>query len=162
MAVITGNVKWACVQTPNEKYEPAWSVDVIVDSDKAKELHAQGLNVKKDKDGDIIFKVKQKVFRKDGARNQPPRVVDGDKQPVLSLIGNGSVCNVQYRARPWEYAGDSGVSADLIAIQVVDLVPYEGGVSDEFDTVTKPEQGVSAQEAPALNSEDNTEDDLPF
>lgn len=157
MAVINAPVKWASVQAPNETYTPVWSVDVVLDEKKAKELHAQGLPVKRDKDGDLILKIKKKVYRKDGTRNLPPKVVGPDKQPFLELIGNGSVCNVQYNTYPWTYAGSSGVGAGLIAVQVVEHHPY-AGQEDELevvgDSVTTVEENVA--DAPDFD------DDLPF
>lgn len=163
MAVIQGKVKWASVQSPNETYEPAWQVDVVLeDMEEAKALREQGLNVKKDKDGDVILKLKQSVYRKDGVtRNKAPRVVDADKEVFLDLIGNGSLCNVQYNVRPWEYKGKTGVAGDLRAVQVLELVPYDNADKDEFDVVeggTQEAQAPAATEAPA----DDFDDDLPF
>ena len=134
MAVINAKVKWASIQAPNDKFTPQWCIDVVLDEAKAKELHAQGFNVKKDKDGDIVLKMKKNVARKDGTRNAPPKVVGPDKQPFLELVGNGSVCNVQYNPFEWEYAGKKGVTAQLVAVQVVEHVPFNGG-GDEFDVV---------------------------
>jgi hypothetical protein len=56
-----------------------------------------------------------------------------------TLIGNGSLCNVQYMERPWEYAGKTGITATLVGIQVMELVEYEGGTGgDEFTYLERP------------------------
>lgn len=135
MAVIQGKVKWASLQQPNTTFEPVYSVDVVLDKEKAVQLKKEGLPVKKNDDGEFILKAKRKAKRKDGSDNTKPRVVDGNKNPVSDLIGNGSLCNVQYQTFDWSYAGKSGIGVDLIAVQVLELVPYSGGVEDEFDTV---------------------------
>jgi len=50
-----------------------------------------------------------------------------------TLVGNGSDVNVLFKTFEWEYAGKSGVSADLQAVQVVNLIPYGDG--EDFDVV---------------------------
>ena len=54
-----------------------------------------------------------------------------------TLIGNGSEVNVLYSTYDWEYAGKSGVSADLRAVQVTNLIPYnaDADADNAFDVV---------------------------
>lgn len=166
MAVLSNvKVKWASVQAPNEKFTPQWCIDGVLDEATARELHAQGLNVKKDKEGDLILKFKRNVYRKDGNRNQAPRIVGPDKQPFLDLIGNGSVCNIQYSTYDWDYAGKSGKGTDLIAVQVVEHVPFEGQ-EDEFDAISE-SSGVDSNNSASSSSSgsapvEDFDDDLPF
>ena len=67
-----------------------------------------------------------------------------------TLVGNGSDVNVLFKTYEWEYAGKSGIGADLQAVQVVNLIPY--GDSEDFDVVPS---GFNA-------AEDAFSDDIPF
>ena len=61
------------------------------------------------------------------------------KRPLEGvLIGNGSNVNVLYRMYDWKWGGNSGKSAELQAIQVVDLVPYvDKEVDEAFQEIPK-------------------------
>jgi hypothetical protein len=52
-----------------------------------------------------------------------------------TLIGNGSKVNVHYTTYEWEFKGRAGVSADLRAVQVVELIPYNTEADEAFDVV---------------------------
>lgn len=162
MAVIKGKVKWASVQAPNTKFTPQWTIDVVLEKDEAKKLKSAGFNVKKDKDGDIILKCKKNVMRKDGTQNSPPRIVDAGKNPFKELIGNGSVCNVQYNPVDWEYAGKKGVSANLVGVQVLEHVAFGGG--DEFEVIEDngDNQVVGDNDDHDFDDDDDFDDDIPF
>ena len=58
-----------------------------------------------------------------------PRLVDAKKNPIDVLVGNGSQIKVLYKEFEWTFAGKSGKSLDLQAVQVLDLVPY----GEDFD-----------------------------
>lgn len=143
MAVVKGIAYWASVQQPNTTFEPQWSIDVVVEKDVAKDLMTQGLNIKAIKDdsygpenkGKGLIKIKQTVTGKSGQSFEKPRVVDAGKSPIDSLVGNGSLVEVAYNTREWEYAGKAGVAADLKAVRVLELVEYSGGGVDEFDDI---------------------------
>lgn len=137
MSIITGKAQWASVIQPNTKYEPVWCIDVCnLDAKAKKILKADGIahkikNVGDDR-GDFI-KITQKVNKKDGTKFDAPKVVDGMKRPFTQLIGNGSEVAVKYKARDWEHSGNSGIKADLKAVQVLKHVPYGDG--EDFDIV---------------------------
>ena len=68
-------------------------------------------------------------------------------------IGNGSVCNVQYMERPWEYAGKTGITATLVGVQVMELVEYEGSAGgDEFTYLERPTAEIT----------DEADENVPF
>jgi len=134
MAVVTGVAYWASVQAPNTTYEAEYSVDLVVSEADAEKLRNQNITVG-DRDGEPMVKFKRRQFRKDGTENPKPKVVDSDAMPMDDLIGNGSKVNVQYRTYPWTYAGRSGVGADLVGVQVLELVAYGGS---EFKPVEVP------------------------
>ena len=45
-------------------------------------------------------------------------------------IANGSTVNVKAIPYEWDYAGKSGISADLAAVQIVDFIEYSGNQQD--------------------------------
>ena len=51
------------------------------------------------------------------------------------MIANGSVVNVKAVPYDWDYAGKSGVSADLAAVQIVDFIEWTGSQVEDFDVV---------------------------
>jgi len=137
MSIIQGTAFWASVTQPNTKFEPVWSIDVCNLSAQAKKtLKADGLSskIKNDPEKGDYITIKQKVHRRDGTEFEAPKVVDAMKRPFTALIGNGSTVAVKYSVRDWEYAGKSGVTADLKAVQVINLIPY--GDDEDFDVVS--------------------------
>ena len=113
---------------PNTTRTKEYKIDLAVDSQTAEELKGKGVSVKQDDRGSII-KVKTKVARADGTKNPMPRLVDSAKHPIDVLVGNGSKVKVLYKSFDWTFAGKSGTSLDLQAVQVLDLVPY----GEDFD-----------------------------
>ena len=127
---ITGKCHYASITEPNTKFEPVWSIQVEVNDDNRSAIEGAGLNIsnKEDDRGDFVT-IKRKVLRKDGTQRQPPIVKDSQNNLWGGkLIANGSTVNVKAIPFEWTYAGKSGVSADLAAVQVVDFIEYnEGG-----------------------------------
>lgn len=137
MSIIQGTAYWASITQPNTKFEPTWCIDVAnLDAKAKKILKADGLADKiknlGDDRGDFI-KITQKVEKRNGDIFEPPKVVDGMKRPFTDLVGNGSKVAVKYLVREWEYAGKSGTTADLKAVQVLEHIAYGDG--EDFDIV---------------------------
>ncbi len=142
MSVIKGNAYWASIVSPNTTFDSdgVWSVDVAnLDEKNVNIAKEDGLDVKnKGDDRGSFVTVKRKVRRKDGNMNKQPEVVDASKRNIAStLIGNGSEVNVLYSTYEWEFKGRSGVSADLRAIQVTNLIPYnvDADADEAFEVV---------------------------
>jgi len=163
--IISGKAYWASLIQPNTTFEPCWSIDVSLDQENKKKVMADGLQIKNKNDdrGDFIT-IKRKVTKRDGSTRNAPEIIDAAKNPWdASLIGNGSVVNVKYQ--PYEYTvrGKKGVSADLIKVQVVSLVPYGGGKDDGFDAVDGGYTVPPAHMAAAANGSEHVKgDDIPF
>ena len=105
---------------------------------------------KGDDRGDFVT-IKRKVERKDGTQRQGPIVKDSQNNNWDGkLIANGSVVNVKAVPFEWTYAGKSGISADLAAVQVVDFIEYTSGADNDFDVV---EGGYVTE---------TSEEDIPF
>jgi len=154
MTIVSGKVYWASVQAPNTTYEPEWGLDMLVDDNNRKAFEADGVAIKNkgDERGDFVH-IRQKVSRRDGTQNDAPVVMDGQKKPFSDLVGNGSVCNVQYTPFEWEMNGKSGTSPILKKVQVVSLVEYAGGNAEDFDV-------IGAAAAPI--ADDNMNASVPF
>ena len=142
MSVIKGSAYWASIVSPNTTFDSdgVWSIDVAnLDKKNLEVAKTDGLEIKNKGDdrGDFVT-VKRKVRRKDGSMNKAPEVKDAQKRTMINtLIGNGSEVNVLYSTYEWEFKGRSGVSADLRAIQVTNLVPYnvDADADEAFEVV---------------------------
>ena len=142
MSVLKGSAYWASIVSPNTTFDSdgVWSVDVgNLDKKNLEIAKDDGLEIKNKGDdrGDFVT-VKRKVRRKDGGMNTAPEVVDAQKRNMIgTLIGNGSEVNVLYSTYEWEFKGRSGVSADLRAIQVTNLIPYnvDADADEAFEVV---------------------------
>lgn len=111
-----------------------WSVDVYVDEETQIKLVEEGLKARiKDKGDGPYISFKRKEFKQDGSPNQPVRVVDHHGHPwdQTKKIGNGSVVNVNFAIN--EY-GKNEKTANILAMQVWDLVEFNGG---EFPVKTE-------------------------
>jgi len=152
MPVLSGKAHWASVANPNTTFEPVWSVDLAIEGDELNKARQMGLSIKnKGDDRGNFVTIKRKVNRKDGTQNQSPALLDGNKNPMNgTLIGNGSDINVLFKTYEWEYAGKTGMGAELQKVQVTNLIEYSDG-SDDFDVVP---DGYSAV--------DTLNDDIPF
>ena len=123
---ISGKCHYASIIEPNTKFDPVWSIQVEVNDDNRAVIEQAGLpiNNKGDDRGDFVT-IKRKVLRKDGSQRAAPFVKDSQNNPWNGkMIANGSTVNVKAVPFEWNYAGNSGVSADLSAVQVVDFIEY--------------------------------------
>lgn len=135
MPVLNGKAYWASVVTPNTTFDEdgVYSIDLAVDEENKKSAVTEGLSIKNkgDERGDFVT-IKRKAKRKDGSLNRAPDIMDNMKRPLQNtLIGNGSTVNVLFKTYEWNHkpTNRSGKSADLQAVQVVNLIPYEGSNS---------------------------------
>jgi hypothetical protein len=139
--LIRGTAKWAKVTgEPHWGYEEKhkeWSIDVFPEDESIERLKAEGLSDKlKDKGNGKFMTFKRRETKQDGTPNKPIRIVDhhgetlqDENQPYKGpKIGNGSVVNINFAIN--EY-GKNQKSANILSMQVWDLVPYTGG---EFPT----------------------------
>jgi hypothetical protein len=147
---ITGKCHYASIIEPNTKFEPVWSIQVEVNDENRSVIEGANLPIsnKEDERGDFVT-IKRKVMRRDGTERHPPIVKDSQNNLWDGkLIANGSLVNVKAIPYDWNYAGKSGVSSDLAAVQVVDFIEYEGRSEDFAPVVGGYVQEVSAEAAP--------------
>ena len=165
-------VLWTSIQAPDTKFEHVWRTDVIVTQEQADILQAEakavnpkGIKFRKGDNGEIIFRVKRKVQKATGDENKAP-VCRGTKRDELTneletikaLVGNGSLCNVQYNFYHWDNSFGDGVNADFCGLQVLELVSYGVADGDEFDEVAT----TSKPEAPKESKGDDDYDEEDF
>jgi hypothetical protein len=128
--LIQGKAKWAKITgKPHPGYENKfneWSIDVYVDDATVERLKAEGLGDKiKDKGNGEYITFKRKELKKDGTPNQPIRVVDHRGEAWGNQkIGNGSTVNVNFAINEFK---PKQFNANILSLQVWDLVAYEGG-----------------------------------
>ena len=131
MAILEGSVKWASITTPNTKFEPVYTVDLIVDEETANDFASRGHKVKQHDEGPALV-IKRKVNGPNGMIRPAPRLLDASKQEINTAVGNGSKVRVEYN----EYSGEGKcgpyTGLDLQAVQVIDLVPYKGADGEEL------------------------------
>ena len=131
MAILEGTVKWASITTPNTKFEPMYTVDLIVDEGIANDFASRGHKIKQHDEGPAIV-IKRKVNGPNGITRPAPRLLDKDKQEINVAVGNGSKVRVQFN----EYSGEGKYGPyqglDLQAVQVVDLIEYRSADGEEL------------------------------
>ena len=139
MAIQEGIAYWASVTTPNTKFEPVYTVDLVVSDDVAKDFESRGFKVKEiTMNDEVVGKAitfKRKVNGTNGLVRQPPKLLDANKVPLDELVGNGSKVKVQYNE--WETSNKYGdfKGLDFQAMQVIDLVQYKSSDGSEFDVI---------------------------
>lgn len=124
-------VRWASVTKPNTQFTPQWEVRVMLSKEEAetlkaeaKAVHKKGIKIKEE-NGELSYRFTRKVDRPEGkGHNNPPVVLGPDGEPFDRLIGNDSICNVQYSFAPYSNKFGEGVVNDLRGVRVVSLVPY--------------------------------------
>ena len=133
--VYEGTAMWASITTPNTRFEPKYSIDLVVDNEMAQALKSEGYKVKFDKEEGPTITMKRNVNGPNGMIRKAPKLLDRNKNELDCLVGNGSRVRVQ--ARPWEMVrnGQEFKGLELQAVQVLDLVQYSSGDGDEFDAI---------------------------
>ena len=138
MAIIEGTAYWASLTRPNSKFEPMWRVDLSVSDEVAEDFKSKGISVGQtvvdEQTINNIVRFKRKVSKANGDKNTQPTLVDGAKQPLDKIVGNGSKVKVMYRPYDWNFKGKKGKGLDLQAVQVMDLVEYTPKEDFEVET----------------------------
>ena len=139
MAIQEGIAYWASVTTPNNKFEPVYTVDLVVSDEVANDFESRGYKVKEiTMNDEVVGKAitfKRKVNGPNGMVRQAPKLLDANKNPIDELVGNGSKVRVQYNE--WETSNKYGdfKGLDFQAMQVIDLVQYKSGDGSEFEAI---------------------------
>jgi len=150
MTLVVGKAKWAAVITPNTKFEPVYTVNLVVDDETRDLLIALNLTPIKGETNE--FRFKRTAVYKDGSAAAKPNCVDATNMPFTGMIGNGSEVVVDFEAKVWTYAGKTGTKALLGGVQVLDLIPYgtpenNFGTHEGFTASAAAEELVGEEEA---------------
>tara|TARA_R110002012_G_scaffold316486_1_gene531514 strand:+ start:632 stop:1045 length:414 start_codon:yes stop_codon:yes gene_type:complete len=129
--IVNGTAYWASIKTPNTTFEPMYTVNLVVDQAIADDFAGRGHTVKQMEEGPALV-IKRKVNGPNGMVRNAPRLIDQNKQDINLAVGNGSQVRVQCSEYEWEYAGKSGKSLDLQAVQVIELIEYKAEDGSEF------------------------------
>ena len=135
MSVLKGTAMWASVHTPNVKFEPAYTIDLVVDEQTYNEYASQGYPAKITDTGQHVLKFKRKQFKNDGTELPKPTVVDANTQPFTQEIGNGSIVNVQFIPGESQWGKKTFKKLYLVGVQVLEHVEYKGAGASEFTPV---------------------------
>ena len=131
MAVLEGTAYWAFVKTPNVTYDPVYTVNLVVDSKTASDFEDRGFTVKQMDEGPAII-IKRKVNGPNGMIRKAPILLDRRKNEIDVNVGNGSRVKVQYKEWDSVWNGKNFKGLDFVKMQVLDLVEYDNGDTDEF------------------------------
>lgn len=133
--IYEGVAYWASITTPNTRFEPKYTIDLVVDNDTAQQLKTEGFSVKFDKEEGPTITMKRNVNGPNGMVRKAPKLLDKNKNELDCQVGNGSKVRVQ--AKPWEINrnGQAFKGLELQAVQVLDLVSFSGGDGDEFENI---------------------------
>ena len=113
-----------------------YDLQVRFPKERIQEMSAYG-KVREVEDGNYAINITRKAMN---AKKQktPVRVVDGDKNPIKDLIGNGSFGNLIVYQYDWAVSGRTGRKTVLIAVQVTDLIKYVPETEADFDIIETP------------------------
>lgn len=133
---LSGEFKWAKLQTPDTKYEPKYTLDLYLDETSMTTFHDSGLKVqlRDGEDGKFIklSRPVHKTVRGEVLDIGPPEVLlkEGDEYVKFDgLVGNGSKGVVRLRT----YDTRKGMGHEIVKVAVDSLVEYAGdGGSDEY------------------------------
>ena len=132
MAVLEGFAYWPFVTTPNTKYTPEYSVNLLVTPDVADSFRNRGFTVKEMDEGPALV-IRRKVNGPEGMVRQAPKLLDRSKNPIDVSVGNGSKVKIQYKEWESTWNGQQYKGLDFQAMQVIDLVSYGSPDGAEFD-----------------------------
>ena len=129
--IVEGTAYWASIKTPNTTFEPVYTINLVVEQSVADDFASRGHTIKQMDEGPALV-IKRKVNGPNGMIRNAPRLLDQNKQEVNLAVGNGSKVRVQCNEYEWEYAGNTGKSLDLQAVQIIDLIEYKAEDGSEF------------------------------
>lgn len=115
-----------------------WTFDLAVSPEVLAEMDKEGTKKKpknKDDDRGDFFSFRKSTLKADGEAAKPIEFVDrtGKEWDRSVAIGNGSVVDVKYMLKDYEYKNKKGVKRTILTVRVVEHIPYEGGNREDFE-----------------------------
>ena len=96
MPVQEGVAYWASVTTPNTRFEPKYTVNLVVDEETAQAFKDRGFTVKDMDEGPALI-IRRNVNGPNGMIRKAPKLFDRQKNLLDINIGNGSRVKVQFK-----------------------------------------------------------------
>jgi hypothetical protein len=113
-----------------------WDIQLrTTEQDKAKQLSDLGVKMKKHDDGYFFGNTKRPTVNKAGAPNEAPKVLDASRSESAinpREIGHGSKGNVKLFSYEYNFNGKQGIGAQLLAVQIMELIKYTPSSGDDF------------------------------
>ncbi len=124
MAVIKGKAKWASITSPNTRYDPVYTINLIVGHEIAKTFKEQGYFVKQEPEGPAVI-IQRKVNGPKGLIRPAPKLYDKDNNEIKDPVNNGSYVAVQYNAYSGQSEHGPYQGLDLQAVKVLKSVDFQ-------------------------------------
>jgi len=140
---LSGKAVWAKVHRPDTKFEPQWSVGIVLDDEELakfkalkKEYKLRATFKETDERSGLEEGLEYLTFRrrvkKPWGDNTPPAVEDEQGNHIAENVGNGSDITVEFQIYSYNYQGKPGHAAEFNKIIVHDLVRYEKPATQEL------------------------------
>jgi len=123
-------LEWCNITTPQTRFEPhKYTVTMVLSDEDAQKFSSEGYKINTNEDGEHRMTAKRTVSRtwtdRDTGQtmektNEPPKLLDADKQPMDVIVGNGSEGVVQVKP----YDNKFGKFFELQGVMITDLVEY--------------------------------------
>ena len=123
MAVLEGTAQWAFITSPNTKFEPTYSVNLVVDNETASDFEDRGFTVKQMDEGPAVV-IKRKVNGPNGMIRKAPILVDRSLKEVDVNVGNDSKVKVKYKEWESTWNGRQFKGLDFVKMQIIDIVEF--------------------------------------
>ena len=138
--VVEGTAFYPHILVPNEAFgRTMYEINLAVSDDVFDLFESQGYiglhpAGKKKFTPDNVIVFQRFAFRKDGSPNPKPKLVDMENNPIDVALGNGSRVKVMWRHSTYKSGGGGMIQrAELVAVQLVELVEYAQENGGEFD-----------------------------
>tara|TARA_R110002020_G_scaffold47945_3_gene137087 strand:- start:3838 stop:4269 length:432 start_codon:yes stop_codon:yes gene_type:complete len=139
MAVLEGTAYWAFVTTPNTKYDPVYSVNLVVDNETATDFEDRGFAIKQMDEGPAVV-IKRKVNGPNGMVRDAPKLIGRNLEPLTVNVGNGSKVRVKYKEWESTWKGQKFKGLDFVKLQVIDLIEYHSDDNEDELTAVDEEE----------------------
>lgn len=131
---VSGRAYWAKLMTPDNYGK--YTIDVSLDDASIETFKKWELELKDTGDDRGVYASFQAYPKDKDGNDVVIPVFDAALKPFKGgLIGNGSLINLEFKPRDWEYMNRSGTQHLIKQVQVLKHIPYEQSsfkVEEEF------------------------------
>lgn len=138
--IVEGTAFYPHILVPNEAFgREMYEINLAVSDEIFDLFQSQGYiglhpAGKKKFTPDPVIVFQRFAFRKNGSPNPKPKLVDMENRPIDVALGNGSRVKVMWRHSTYKSGGGGMIQrAELVAVQLVELVPYDNIGADDIN-----------------------------